>query len=74
LGTGGHARVVISILLSLRLYDEIHLIELGDLRIGEQILGFKVFSFTEKIKASHSDQNEDFFLAAIKKEKPIGNY
>ena len=63
LGTGGHARVVISILLSLRLYDEIHLIELGDLRIGEQILGFKVFSFTEKIKASHSDQKEDFFLA-----------
>ena len=63
LGTGGHARVVISILLSLRLYDEIHIIELGDLRIGEQILGFKVCSFAEKIKALHSDQNEDFYLA-----------
>ena len=63
MGTGGHARVVISILLSLRLYDRIQIFELGELRRGEQILGFEVFSLAEKIKVSHSDQNEDFFLA-----------
>lgn len=63
LGTGGHARVVISILLSLRLYDRIQIFELGELKRGEQILGFEVFSLAEKIKASRSDRNEVFFLA-----------
>ena len=55
--------MVISILLSLRLYDRIEIFELGELRRGEQILGFEVFSLAKKIKASHSDQKEDFFLA-----------
>ena len=63
MGTGGHARVVVSILLSLRLYDKIDIFELGELRRGEQILGFEVFPLVEKIKASYSDKNEDFFLA-----------
>ena len=63
LGTGGHARVVISILLSLRRYDDIKIFELGKLRKGEQILGFKVFSLAEEIEDFYLCQNEDFFLA-----------
>lgn len=75
LGTGGHARVVVSILLSLRLYDKVKIFELGKLRQGEKILGFEVFSFAEQIKVFHPDQNEDFFLAigCNKKRKTFWN-
>lgn len=63
MGTGGHARVIVSILLSLNLYDKLKIFELGKLRRGEKILGLEVFSFAEKIKVFNPDQNEDFFLA-----------
>ena len=49
LGTGGHARVVVSILLDLQSHEKINIFELGQQRVDEQILG--------------NHNSEDFFLA-----------
>ena len=67
--------MIVSILLSLRLYDKIKIFELGKLRRGEKILGLEVFSFAEKMKVLKPDQNEDFFLAigCNKKRKSFWN-
>lgn len=63
LGTGGQARVIVSLLLSLRNYDKVVVFELGKLRKGESIMGFKVLSFEEKMKNLDCKREEDFFLA-----------
>ena len=63
LGTGGHARVVVSILLDLQSHEKINIFELGQQRVDEQILGISVAQFSA-IQSNLSNHNsEDFFLA-----------
>lgn len=63
LGTGGHARVILSILFKLNIYKEINLFELGMPREGEQIMGVDVIPFSENSEQLLAVRKEHFFLA-----------
>ena len=74
LGTGGHARVVASLLLNQNAYKKIQIFELGDFTKGEQILDLEVIPFSKIYENLDSLKVEDFFLAigCNKKRKNIG--
>ena len=63
LGTGGHARVVVSILLDLQSHEKINIFELGQQRVDEQILGISVAHFSAIQDNLCNHKSEDFFLA-----------
>ena len=63
LGTGGHARVVVSILLDLQIHEKINIFELDQQRADEQILGISVAHFSVIQDNLCNHKSEDFFLA-----------
>ena len=63
LGTGGHARVVASLLLNQNVYQKIQVFELGEFTKGEQILDLEVIPFPKIYETLDSLKAEDFFLA-----------
>ena len=63
LGTGGHARVVASLLLDQNAYKKIQIFELGDFTEGERILGIQVIPFSKIYNNLDVFHAEDFFLA-----------
>lgn len=63
LGTGGHARVVASLLLNQKAYQKIQIFELGEFTEGERILGLQVIPFSTIYATLDALDDEDFFLA-----------
>ena len=63
LGTGGHARVVASLLLNQNVYQKIQIFELGKFTEGEQILDLQVIPFSKIYESLDTLKAEDFFLA-----------
>ncbi|MEC8043271.1 MAG: acetyltransferase [Verrucomicrobiota bacterium] len=63
LGTGGHARVVASLLLDQNAYQKIQIFELADFTKGERILGLQVIPFSKIYNNLDVLHAEDFFLA-----------
>ena len=63
LGTGGHARVVISMLLQTGKYEISDILELGELRDNETILGIPINATSEKLSSYQGQSLVDVFLA-----------
>jgi sugar O-acyltransferase (sialic acid O-acetyltransferase NeuD family) len=63
LGTGGHCRVVLSILGAIKNYEIIEIIELGVPRSGEIIMGIPVIPNFGNIDYYNGRTNVDFFIA-----------
>lgn len=63
LGTGGHCRVVLSMLASLKIYEISRIIELGDFRAGETIMGNPVTPNIIDMSGFCGKPEFDFFLA-----------
>jgi len=63
IGTGGHCRVVLSILLDLGGHHILEIIELSDLRAGESVLGFPIRVNGSYLDSLHGLPNVDVFLA-----------
>ena len=63
LGTGGHARVIISMLIQAGTHNILEALELGDFRGNEAILGVPVGVTIEKLNAYQQQNSVDVFLA-----------
>lgn len=63
LGTGGHSRVVLSLLFSQDKHEIISLFELGEFRTGETIMGINVLPFPASLNELKKFKNLDIFLA-----------
>ena len=63
LGTGGHCRVVLSILNAVKTHSVNQVIELGESRTGENIMGTLVTPTAKNIGDFCGNVNFDFFLA-----------
>lgn len=63
LGTGGHSRVVLSLLFSQNKHEVISLFELGEFRTGETIMGMNVSHFPASLNELKKIKNLDIFLA-----------
>ncbi len=63
LGTGGHCRVVLSMLLEAGLHHVAEIIELSELRYGESIMGIPVRTTALSLKSFSGIPKTDVFLA-----------
>jgi sugar O-acyltransferase (sialic acid O-acetyltransferase NeuD family) len=63
LGTGGHCRVVLSILLEIGRHHVLDIIELAELRYGETILGIPVNATASNLDSFRGQSTVDVFLA-----------
>ena len=63
LGTGGHCRAVLSIILNDNLSEEIEIVELGRLNEGENILGHSVTSEINGFNFQSLDKSTNFYIA-----------
>jgi sugar O-acyltransferase (sialic acid O-acetyltransferase NeuD family) len=63
LGTGGHCRVVLSILMDVGSHHILDIIELAELRSGEAILGFPVNATASDLSSFCTQSTVDVFLA-----------
>jgi len=63
LGTGGHCRVVLSILLDVGQHHVLDIIELAELRHGETILGIPVSATVSSLDSFRGQSTVDVFLA-----------
>jgi sugar O-acyltransferase (sialic acid O-acetyltransferase NeuD family) len=63
IGTGGHCRVVLSILLEVGLHQVLDIIELAKLRHDETILGIPVSGSAENLDSFRGQSTIDVFLA-----------
>jgi sugar O-acyltransferase (sialic acid O-acetyltransferase NeuD family) len=63
LGTGGHCRVVLSILLDVGRHHMLEIIELTELRRGETILGIPVNATVSKLDSFRGQSIVDVFIA-----------
>lgn len=63
LGTGGHCRVVLSLLAAIKTHTVIQIIELGEPRQGELIMGKSVTPAYKNINEFCGRADVDFFLA-----------
>lgn len=63
LGTGGHCRVVLSILLDVGRHHVLDIIELAELRHGETILGIPVNATVSSLDSFRGRPATDIFLA-----------
>ena len=63
LGTGGHCRVVLSILLEVGLHHVLNIIELAELRDGETIMGIPVSATASTLDSFRGQSTVDVFLA-----------
>ena len=63
LGTGGHCRVIFSLLFSQKEYSAIKVLELNKLRIGETIMGVKVQAMPSSLHELSEVKDLAFFLA-----------
>jgi UDP-perosamine 4-acetyltransferase len=62
-GTGGHARVVLSLLRSAERYELLHIVELGQPRAGELIMGHPVSATPDILPSLVGQFDIDVFLA-----------
>ena len=62
-GTGGHARVILSILRDAAQHDVVGLVELGTVLPGESIMGLPVCGVADAIMELTADAAVDVFLA-----------
>lgn len=63
LGTGGHCRVILSLLAAGRRHDVMAIIELGLPRPGERIMGVSVMPNSDNLTALSGRDDVDIFLA-----------
>lgn len=63
LGTGGHCRAVLSIILNDNLSEEIQIVELNSLKEGENILGHYVTSEISSFDFQSFDKSTNFYFA-----------
>ena len=63
MGTGGHCRVILSILFSQKKYDRINIFELENFRQGEKIMGIDVQLLPDDLNQRKFSVDSDFFIA-----------
>lgn len=63
LGTGGHCRVLLSLLAARGEHEMLGIVDLGELRAGEFIMGVPVIGKTTCLEAFRKHQDLDVFLA-----------
>lgn len=63
LGTGGHSRVIASLLLEQNYYSKVFAFEMNEQRKGETILGIEILPYPNNLSKLQSYKNCDFFIA-----------